>query len=166
MGRDQGSDPGGFARNFAYGRLELSSFYGASPYVKLVDLVGQRHGHGPRSALYQLLIVDHGTTLDLNGLHLYTRAAQIGGTIVGGSITQIPDSGPIERANPTPGAISEAGQLDEWSFFARAGQSITVAVDTVEAASWHRSWVGPMWNSSTRRARSSPARTALPLGRS
>jgi YD repeat-containing protein len=126
MGRDQGSDSTGFSRNFVYGTLSLSN----DTYLKLVDLSDNATGTEPEALYTNSLIVPTGTTLDLNGLHLYTRAAQIGGTIVGGAITQIPDSGPINFANPTPGAISVAGELDEWSFFARAGQSLTVAVDS------------------------------------
>jgi YD repeat-containing protein len=128
MGRELSDDPAGFSRNFVYGTLELSN----NTYLKLVDLSDNAAGTDPEALYINSLIVADGATLDLNGLHLYTRAAQISGTstIIGGSIIQIPDSGAINMASPTPGAISTAGQLDEWSFFARGGQSITVAVDT------------------------------------
>ncbi|QKS29606.1 MAG: tandem-95 repeat protein [Candidatus Accumulibacter similis] len=128
MGRELSDDPTGFSRNFVYGTLELSD----NTYLKLVDSSDNAAGTDPEALYTNSLIVADGATLDLNGLQLYTRAAQVSGTstIIGGSIIQIPDSGPINMANPTPGAISIAGQLDEWSFFARGGQSITVAVDT------------------------------------
>jgi len=126
MSRDGGSDATAFSQNFAYGALSLSN----NTYLKLVNVSDNAVGAEPEAVYTNSLIVPAGTTLDLNGLHLYTRAAQIGGTVIGGTITQIPDSGPITLANSTPGAISIAGELDEWTFFARAGQSIAVAVDT------------------------------------
>ncbi|MCB1966271.1 MAG: RHS repeat protein, partial [Candidatus Accumulibacter sp.] len=126
MGRDVGADPDGFSQNFVYTTLDLAN----GTYLQLVDLSDNAAGAGSEAVYVNSLIVPTGTTLDLAGLHLYTRAAQIGGTIVGGSIDQIPDSGPLKVGSPTPGAISVAGELDEWSFFARAGRSIKVAVDT------------------------------------
>ena len=70
-----------------------------------------------------------GSTLDRNGLHLYTCVTQIAGTIVGGTVTQIPYSGPLTLATLTPGSISVAGELDEWTFFGRGGRRVTVAVN-------------------------------------
>ncbi len=57
------------------------------------------------------------------------RDAQISGAITGGSITQIPDSGPLTINSPTPGSISVAGELDNWTFFERGGNVLTVALD-------------------------------------
>ena len=71
-------------------------------------------------ALHEFPLVPTGTTLDLNGLHLYARAAQITGTVVGGTITQIPNGGALSLNSPTPGDISTAGELDDWTFFGRA----------------------------------------------
>ena len=40
-------------------------------------------------ALYvNSLVVPNGSTLDLNGLHVYTRGTQLGGNVVGGSVSQ------------------------------------------------------------------------------
>ena len=130
MGSDQGAVPAGFTDNFVYSTLSLSN----NTYLQLVDLSDNTPGVDPEALYVNSLIVPAGTTLDLNSLALYARAAQIGGTIVGGTFVQIPDSGPIELASPTPGAISVAGELDEWSFFARGGRSVTVAVDTGSSA--------------------------------
>ncbi len=121
MSADQGGVPGGFNNNFAYGTMIL----GNSSYVKLVD---QSHTAG--SAVYaNALVVPTGSTLDLNGLHLYVRLAQVAGTIMGGSITQIPSGGPLTVGSPTPGGIAMAGHLDTWTFFGRRGTSIAVALD-------------------------------------
>jgi len=115
MGKDMGNVAAGFTRNFAYGTLALAN----NTYVKLVN---QSINSTGSEALYvNSLIVPAGTTLDLNGLHLYARTAQIAGTILGGSIVQIPDSGPIIFGTSTPGSISIAGELDEWTFLAGAG---------------------------------------------
>ncbi|MBE2259307.1 MAG: RHS repeat protein, partial [Rhodobacteraceae bacterium] len=126
MGHDSGTDPAAFSKNFVYNTVALSN----GTYVKLVDVSDNAAGPGAEALYTNSLIVPAGTTLDLNGLNLYTRTAQVGGAILGGAITQIPDSGPINVSSPTPGAISVPGELDEWSFFARAGQTITVTVDT------------------------------------
>ena len=47
-----------------------------------------------------------------------------------GTISQIADSGPIVLSTPTSGALNVAGELDEWTFFGRAGQNYTIAVET------------------------------------
>ncbi len=49
--------------------------------------------------------------------------------MIGGTINQVPDSGAMAVNAPSPGAISVAGELDEWTFFGRAGESITVVVN-------------------------------------
>src|ERR1039458_3324215 len=65
----------------------------------------------------------------LNGLHLYARALQLGGTVVNGTVSQVPNSGPIGFGDQALGNLASAGQLDQWTFFARAGQYYTVLVD-------------------------------------
>ena len=126
MGQDEGDDSSGFINNFFYGTLILAN----NTYVQLADLSDNAAGSETEAIYVNSLIVPAGTTLDLNGLNLYTRAAQIEGTITGGSVHYIPDSGSITIGSSTPGEISIAGEIDEWSFFARAGQSVTVTVDT------------------------------------
>ena len=71
-----------------------------------------------------------GSTLDLNGLHLYARATQIGGNVINGSISIIQGGGPVVQATLTPGTIASSGEIDDWSFFGRAGQSVNVYVGT------------------------------------
>ena len=44
-------------------------------------------------------------------------------------MTHILNSGPIGFGNPTLGNIATSGQLDVWTFFARAGQLYTVLLD-------------------------------------
>src|SRR5205823_2662787 len=66
------------------------------------------------------------STLDLNLLHVYVRSTQITGSIIGGSLNLVPDGGAIVMNLPTPGSIAVAGEQDEWTFFARAGQAVTV----------------------------------------
>ncbi|HXR47355.1 MAG TPA: RHS repeat-associated core domain-containing protein [Candidatus Limnocylindrales bacterium] len=125
MGQDFGTSQLGFIHNFNYGTLTLAN----NTYVKLIDQYDNASGTGSEALYVNSLIVPVGCTLDLNGLHLYARSTQIGGTILHGTVTQIPNSGPIGFDNPTLGNIATAGQLDEWTFFARAGQFYTVLVD-------------------------------------
>ena len=125
MSRDMGSAVSGFIDNFVYGTLIL----GSNNYVKLVDQSDNAVGPESEALYVNSLIVPSGTTLDLNGVHVYARAVQVGGTLVRGTINQIPDSGPILLATPTPGNISIAGELDEWQFFGRGGRSVTVLIN-------------------------------------
>jgi RHS repeat-associated protein len=130
MSRDVGIGPAGFANNFVYGTLSLAN----NTFVKLVDSADNSPGPEAEALYVNSLIVPAGTTLDLSGLHLYTRAAQISGATVNGSVSQIPDSGPIVLGRSTSGAIAVPGELDEWTFFGRAGQNVTIAVDTGSGA--------------------------------
>ena len=90
---------------------------------QLVDQ-SQNTTSGTPEALYvNSLVVPAGTTLDLNGLHLYARAAQIDGTLIGGTLHQIPDSGPLALNTPTSGAIRPSGATRRVDLL-RAGRQI------------------------------------------
>jgi hypothetical protein len=125
MSEDLGAVPAGFTNNFAYGSLNL----GNESYVRLVDQSENAPGSGPEAVYADRLVVPIGATLDLNGLHLYARDAVVRGKIINGTITQLPNSGPLTLDTLTSGAISTGGELDNWTFFGRAGSSITVSLD-------------------------------------
>ena len=126
MSQDQGANASGFANsNYVIGTLVL----GSNSYVKLVNQSQNTGSSNPETVYAGSLIVPVGSTLDLNGLHLYVRDAQIAGTVTGGTITQIPDSGALSLGDPTPGKIAVAGELDDWTFYGRAGMAVTVVVD-------------------------------------
>jgi YD repeat-containing protein len=125
MSQDVGASSSGFANNFGYGTLAL----GNSTYVQLVDQARNSASAAPEALYADTLIVPAGTTLDLNGLHCYARLARINGTVVNGIVVQAPDGGPNARSSPTPGSISSVGEVDDWTFFARSGQAITVNVN-------------------------------------
>ena len=131
MGCDVGSNPSGFTRNFAYATLTLAN----TTYVQLVDQSANTTSGAPEALYVNALVVPAGATLNLNGFHLYTRATQISGTVVGGTISQVPDSGPLALNAVTAGAINPAGQVDQWTIFERAGRSVTVLVDPGSGAS-------------------------------
>ena len=125
MSRDLGNAPASYNNNFAYGTIQLAN----NTCVKLVDLSHNTTSTNPEALYVSLLIVPAGCILELNGLKVYARLAQISGTLVGGDISQTPDSGAIAYGASTPGAISLAGELDEWSFTGRGGRSATVVVN-------------------------------------
>ena len=125
VSQDFGAVAAGFASNSAFGTLTLTN----NTYARLIDTADNSAGTGPESVYAGSLVVSTGTTLDLNGLHLYARAAQINGTVVNGTVTVLADSGPLSLATPTPGAISPAGNVDEWTFFGRVGRAVTVLVN-------------------------------------
>jgi hypothetical protein len=99
MSPDAGTNAAAFNGPFAYGTLAL----GNSTYVRLVDLADNSPGALPEALYVNSLIVPAGCTLDLNGLRLYTRAAQLNGIILGNTLNQISDGGTIAQGNPHGG---------------------------------------------------------------
>jgi RHS repeat-associated protein len=125
MSEDRGPTLAGFDSNFALQELDLGS-------VQLVDNADNSPGVAPEAMYVQTLRFSDGT-LDLNGLHLYARAASIAPThavILNGTIQIVNDGGPIALNKFEPGNIGAADERDEWTFFGRAGQTVTVAVKT------------------------------------
>jgi len=125
MSHDLGADPAAFSRNFAYGSIVLEN----GAHVRMTDQSDNAAGEEPESLYVGSLTVPADTTLDLNGLRVYAKLARISGNVVGGSVERVPDSGPIAFGSPTLGSIAESGELDEWTFFGRAGQSITAILN-------------------------------------
>ena len=120
MSADLGSGPAGFTNNFAYGTLIV----GSNDYVKLVDQSDNSPGSRRRGRVRQLARRpgrQHAQSQRAEPVR--SRLPRSRGTITGGSITQIPNSGPLTIDSPTPGNISVAGELDDWTFFGRGGDS-------------------------------------------
>jgi RHS repeat-associated protein len=122
MSQDEGATGTAFADNFVYDQLSIEN----DTYVQLVDRSQNVLTSGAEALYVNELVVQGGSTLDLNGLHVYVRDAEIDGTVVGGTVTKLPDGGPIVLNTPTPGHIAAVGQVDDWTFFGRAGQTISV----------------------------------------
>ena len=125
MSADLGNAIAGLTHNFSYAGLSLANH----TYVKLVDQADNATGAGPEALYVDALSVPSGTTLNLNGLHVYARSLLINGTIVGGTINLLPDSGPIVLEHATSGQISTSGQVDEWTFFDRGGDQATIVLN-------------------------------------
>jgi hypothetical protein len=85
MSADLGSTISGFTNNFAFGTLSLAS----TTSIELVDQSHNSSGSGAEAVYANSLIVPSGSTLNLNGLHLYVQSSQVAGTIVGGSIITV-----------------------------------------------------------------------------
>ena len=129
LGSNQGNVGAGFDHNLAFYSLALTN----NTYVKLVDNSNNAPGSSAEAGYVSNLEVPAGTTLDLNGLSLYARTAILGGTITGGIVSILPDGGPLALDSITPGKISSIAEIDDWTFFGRAGQSATVEVNTGSA---------------------------------
>src|ERR1700733_3057433 len=126
MSEDLGATAAGFSQNFAYGTLIEET----GDYVQLVDDSHNTSSTSPEAVYVNALVVSAGSTLNLNGLNLYARAAEINGTIANGTVSQLPTGGgSLPLDTPTPGDIATAGASDTWTTFARAGSSLEVVVD-------------------------------------
>ena len=131
MSRDMGDVAAGYVNNFAYGTITLSG----GALVELADQAANSGGPGADCLYVNSLVVPAGSSLNLNGLHLYARLTQIGGEVTGGTVSQVPcNGGALTEGAGLPGTLSTAGVLDEFTFFGRAGQLVAVAVDTGSAA--------------------------------
>ncbi len=119
MSDDLGNISAGFHDNFAYNTLAI----GSNDYVRLVDLSDNSGSSSPEALYVNTLIVPSGSTLDLNGLHLYYRAAEIDGTITAGSATPMAGGGPVALNTVNPGNLQVAGEVDDWSFFGLRGRA-------------------------------------------
>lgn len=123
-GQDRGPTPDGYRDNFAMGLLRVQS------PVRLADATDNSLGAGAEAVYVDSLFLTSQATLDLNGHNLYARVIENqGGTITGGNVTLVPDSGPIAFAAVTSGRIAAAGQRDDWTFFGRAGQTVSAVMN-------------------------------------
>ncbi len=55
---------------------------------------------------------------------------QIGGTILHGSVSIVPPGGAIALNESAPGDLATSGQVDDWSFYGRAGQAVAATIHT------------------------------------
>ncbi len=125
MSADLGAEQAGFVNNFAYGTITLTS----GTYLQLVDNAHNSTGTGAEAVYANGLIVPAGATLDLNGLHMYVRGAVISGSIINGTVTQIPGGGTLQIGTPVASDLTAPGAIDEWTFFGRSAETVTIAVN-------------------------------------
>ncbi|WP_020467969.1 Calx-beta domain-containing protein [Zavarzinella formosa] len=126
MSQDRGGAPANFAGDFTLGAVILNS----GTYVKLVDNSDNSAGGGPEAVYADTIVVPANSTLNLNGLNVYARIAQVAGTVVNGSITIVPDGGGLASGTPASGKISAAGQTDDWTVQVQAGQTFLVQLNS------------------------------------
>ncbi len=118
--QDLGNVAQGFLQSSALGALIL----GGGVAVEL-----EASPAGATALYVGALVVPSGTTLNLNGLHLYARSVQILGSVVGGVLDVTPP-GPLVLGTPAPGQISADDQIDDWSLLGQAGQAVSLIVNT------------------------------------
>ena len=97
--------------------------------MKFVDTANNAVGTGAESVYVDTLVVPTGSILDLNGFKLYARITQVAGTIIGGAFIKVADGGSLAFNAPTFGSISTIGEVDDWGFYGRAGQRISLTVN-------------------------------------
>ncbi|HJT36519.1 MAG TPA: hypothetical protein VJ783_31135, partial [Pirellulales bacterium] len=122
MSDDLGAVASAFNGNFALGKLTLQG----STYLKLVDQSDNAPGAGAEAVYVNSLTVPAGTTLDLNGLHLYARSATINGTALDGTVTMAPASSTITWTGADAATSTKWSDPNNWST-----GTVPVAGDTV-----------------------------------
>ncbi|WP_442481397.1 PEP-CTERM sorting domain-containing protein [Aeoliella sp. SH292] len=107
-GADMGAVEEGYTNNFALGGLTIGQ--GATiGNLKLSDLLLNGGPEATPQALYvDQLNLTAGSTLDLNGLNLYYRSGSILGTVLGGTLTQLPGSGGLAGDYNNDGMVNLA----------------------------------------------------------
>ncbi len=120
MSADLGPEAAGFQNNFDYGTISLTN----NTYVQLVDQTHNSSGTGAETVYADSIVVPAGTTLDLNGLNLYTHSEQINGTVLIGTIQVVP----LGAGVPTQVVVTTQPPS---SVTAGAGFALTVAVEDV-----------------------------------
>jgi len=131
MSFDFGNVTNGYVHNFAYGTISLAS----GAVVTLVDQF-TNSAEPPQECVYATsLVVPSGSTLNLNGLHLYSTFAQISGTVTAGTISQTPTpGGPLTLGSNAPASLFAAGELEDFTFLGRSGEQVVITVDTGSAS--------------------------------
>ena len=128
VSNDVGLTAAGFsAANYLFGSLEV----GPNTWVRVTNQAD--NSPGATEAIYtNSLIVRAGATLDLMNFRLYTRAVYIeaGGRVINGDVEPVfRDGGNLVLGQPTPGKVDAVAQVDEWTFFARAGGSVALRLN-------------------------------------
>jgi RHS repeat-associated protein len=129
MSQDLGDTSAGFFRNFGYDTLQVGN-PNSTANLKLVDNADNAPGTDPEALYVNTLIVPQFATLDLNGLHVYARSTQIDGTVLHGTVSIVPPGGTIPLNTSAPGSIDTTGQVDDWTFYGRASQSVGATLHT------------------------------------
>jgi hypothetical protein len=76
------------------------------------------------------LSVPYNASINLNGLTLYARLASVSGSVTNGIFLQTPSGGGAATFGAAMASdIRTNGTQDQWTFYGRAGQSITITVD-------------------------------------
>jgi hypothetical protein len=119
----QGNVTAGYAGSLAYGMLQL----GSDTYVELVDQFhNSSSGSNAEAGYTHSLLVPTGTTLNLDGLQLYARDAQIAGSTVGTPVVGPPATTTIGLYNQAASKFylrntNDSGYADETFSFGAAG---------------------------------------------
>ena len=98
--QDFGNIPSGYIGNSAFGSLNLTT----STYLKLFDQINNTGSSAHKAVYVKSLSIPTGSTLDLNGLNLYTLTSAISGHVLNGTITQI-GAGPLIAQQPSNATV-------------------------------------------------------------
>jgi YD repeat-containing protein len=125
LSEDLGATQAGFDDNFAFGNLTFGTDNSGS-HMTLTDAIDNASGDTAEAIYVDNLNVRYNSSINLNGLNLYARSAKIDGSISGGTVTIVPDGGEILLGKATSGDISTANEIDNWTFFGRAGSPLNI----------------------------------------
>lgn len=109
-GIDRGDSEESFVENYMLNRLQVGN-ESESGNLQLVDFIGNHDPLSPDAVYVERLVVTSGSTLDLGGLNLYYRQAEISGNV-------IMSGGALLASVPEPASILLAG-LAAFGFWSR-----------------------------------------------
>jgi hypothetical protein len=117
---DLGLVTAGFNNSYLLGRLWLAG----TSFVRLVDNTHEQPGPGPEALYLNNLTVEGNANLDLNALHLYTRAQQIDGTVIGGVVNLLLDLVVQSVTVPATGVAGRSATIS-WMVTNQSSQPVT-----------------------------------------
>lgn len=124
-GLDRGQAWSSFGQNIALGSLQIGTNSDPS-HVRLSDALANRGGTGSEVLYARHVEIGPGSSLDLNGLTLYTlEYANHGGTLLPGTTGQLIEIGALSRieADPVAASFEISPDAVDTAFLSLAGQA-------------------------------------------
>ena len=125
MSADLGGVQAGFVKNFAYGTISLT----ANTSVELVDQSANTTSGETRGRVCERVDRPGRRNPQPEQLSPLRSRRPDQWHDLGGTVTVVSSGGAIAVNTPTPGHVSPAGAIQNWTFFGTDGESITIQLN-------------------------------------